>query len=45
VSWIVLSTPIQASGPQIAAFARVLQGNNRPPQARGERELVLDTSP
>jgi len=45
VTWIVLATPIQAAGSQIAAFARVLQGNNRPAQPRGERELVLDSSP
>jgi carbonic anhydrase len=45
VSWIVMSTPIQAAGPQIAAFARALQGNNRPPQPLAERELLLDNTP
>jgi carbonic anhydrase len=45
VSWIVMTTPIQASGPQIAALARVLQGNNRPPQPLAERELLRDDTP
>lgn len=45
VTWLVMATPIQASGRQIAALARTLQGNNRPVQARGQRELLLDSSP
>ena len=45
VKWVVLATPITASGPQIAALARVLQGNARPPQPRHERELLLDSTP
>jgi carbonic anhydrase len=45
VSWVVMATPIQASGPQIAALARALHGNSRPPQARGDRQLVLDSTP
>ncbi len=45
VRWVVMATPIQASGPQIAALARALEGNTRPTQARGDRELVLDSTP
>ena len=45
VSWVVMANPIQASGPQIAALARVLQGNSRPPQPGNGREIVLDTTP
>jgi carbonic anhydrase len=45
VSWVVMATPIQASGQQIAALARALEGNNRPPQAVGDRTVVLDSSP
>ena len=45
VSWLVMATPIQASGPQIAALARALEGNNRPVQLRGDRELLLDSTP
>lgn len=45
VIWVVMATPIQASGPQIAALARALEGNSRPVQARGDRELLLDSSP
>ena len=45
VTWLVMATPITASGQQIAALARALEGNNRPQQARGNRELLLDSSP
>ena len=45
VSWVVMATPIQASGQQIAALARALEGNNRPPQAIGDRAVVLDSTP
>jgi carbonic anhydrase len=45
VTWLVMSTPIAASGPQIAAFARVLHGNSRPAQPRNGRELLLDSTP
>ncbi len=45
VSWVVMAAPIPASGQQIAALARVLQGNSRPPQPRHDRELLLDNPP
>lgn len=45
VTWLVMETPITASGQQIAALARALEGNNRPVQTRGDRELLLDSSP
>jgi carbonic anhydrase len=45
VNWVVMAAPISASGQQIAALARALEGNSRPAQARGDREILLDTSP
>jgi len=45
VSWAVMAEPLQASGPQIAALARALHGNSRPVQARGDREVQVDTTP
>jgi carbonic anhydrase len=45
IGWVVMATPIPASGQQIAALARALEGNSRPLQARGDRELLLDSSP
>jgi len=45
VNWVVMAKPITASGQQIAALARALEGNNRPVQARGDREILLDSSP
>jgi carbonic anhydrase len=45
VSWVVMQQPITASVAQIAMLARVLQGNSRPVQPRGERDLLLDSSP
>ena len=45
VTWLVMATPVQASGQQIAALARALEGNSRPPQARGNREVLLDNTP
>ena len=41
VSWFVLAEPIQASAEQIAAFRRVIHGNNRPTQPLNGRPIAL----
>jgi carbonic anhydrase len=45
VEWNVMTTPIQMSEAQLAAFTALFEGNNRPVQALGERVLVEDSSP
>lgn len=40
VSWFVLQEPIQASAEQIAAFRKVIHGNNRPTQPLNQRTVV-----
>ena len=44
VKWLVLTTPIEISHSQIAAFKAILYGNNRPVQPLNERELLVDTT-
>ncbi|MFN0242311.1 MAG: carbonic anhydrase [Planctomycetota bacterium] len=39
VSWFVLQEPIQASADQIAAFRKVIHGNNRPTQPLNDRVI------
>jgi carbonic anhydrase len=39
VSWLVLQQPIEASAEQVAAFRRVIHGNNRPTQPLHGREI------
>ncbi|MBY0400084.1 carbonic anhydrase family protein [Myxococcota bacterium] len=41
VEWIVLGDPLTASRDQIEAFAAKLEGNARPIQLRGDREIGL----
>lgn len=43
VKWFVLTTPIEMSYSQIAAFKAILYGNNRPVQPLNDRELLIDT--
>ena len=43
VKWLVLTTPIEMSQSQIAAFKAILSGNNRPVQPLNGRELLVDT--
>jgi carbonic anhydrase len=43
VSWILLTTPIELSAEQIAAFTRLVSGNNRPVQPRNGRTVVGDS--
>ena len=43
VKWFVLTTPIEMSHSQIAAFKAILCGNNRPVQPLNGRELLVDT--
>jgi carbonic anhydrase len=45
VKWNVMTTPIEMSAAQLAAFTQIFEGNNRPVQALGERTLSEDTSP
>ncbi len=42
VKWFVLTTPIEMSQSQIAAFKTILYGNNRPVQPLNGRELLVD---
>ena len=41
VKWIVLTTPVEISESQIAAFKAIIHGNNRPVQPLNGRELLL----
>jgi carbonic anhydrase len=41
VAWFVLQEPIQASADQIAAFRRVIDGNNRSTQPLNDRVITL----
>jgi carbonic anhydrase len=42
VKWIILTTPIQLSAKQIAAFRDIVKDNNRPVQALSGRSVVSD---
>ena len=42
VKWFVLTTPVEMSQLQIAAFKSILFGNNRPVQPLNDRELLMD---
>jgi carbonic anhydrase len=42
VKWIVMTTPIQLSADQIAAFRNIMHGNNRPVQPLNDRQVVTD---
>ncbi len=42
VKWLVLTTPIQLSPAQIAAFRAIFNRNNRPVQPLNARELLTD---
>lgn len=44
VRWILLTTPMDLDTAQIAAYTKVYTGTNRPPQPRGVRFLLQDTS-
>ncbi len=43
VKWIVLTTPIELSAAQIAAFEDIFEFNNRPVQPLNERTILLDS--
>lgn len=45
ILWSVMQTPIEMSAEQIAAFTRIMSGNNRPVQPLDERKLLLDATP
>ena len=42
VSWIVMTTPIELSGEQLAAFTRLVKDNNRPVQRLNGRTILTD---
>ena len=44
VKWIVLTTPVEMSESQIAAFKAIIYGNNRPVQPLNGCELLLDVT-
>ena len=43
VQWIVLTTPIEMSEAQIAAFKAIIHNNNRPVQPLNGRELIVNS--
>jgi carbonic anhydrase len=45
VIWSVMTTPIEMSAEQIAAFTQLMEGNNRPPQPLIDQGLQLDVTP
>jgi carbonic anhydrase len=45
VRWLVMTTPVELSADQLAAFQAVFAGNARPVQPLNEREPVVDTTP
>ena len=45
VNWNVMLTPVQLSAAQIAAFAKIFEGNNRPIQPLNTRPLIEDSTP
>jgi len=44
VTWLVLKTPTQVSGEQIARFGRIYPNNARPVQPRNDRDIVGSAS-
>lgn len=44
VKWIVMTTPIEMSHSQIAAFKAIFDGNNRPVQPLNDRELLVGST-
>jgi len=42
VKWMVMTTPIQLSTEQIAAFTRLIKDNSRPVQALNGRTVLTD---
>ena len=42
VKWIVMTTPIELSAEQIAAFRGIIHGNNRPTQPLNGRQVATD---
>jgi len=44
VKWLVLTTPIEMSGTQIASFKDIIQNNNRPVQPHNGRDIMIDSA-
>jgi carbonic anhydrase len=40
-----MTAPVQMSAAQLAAFTKIIDGNDRPVQPLGARTLIEDTSP
>lgn len=45
VKWLLMTTPIEMSEAQIAAFKAIFDGNNRPVQPLNGRKLLVDAGP
>ena len=43
VRWLLLDTPVELSAGQIAAFRSIYDGNARPIQPLGKRDLLRDS--
>jgi carbonic anhydrase len=43
VKWLVMTTPVQLSAAQIAAFTSIVEPNNRPVQPLNGRVVAADT--
>jgi len=44
VRWLVLTTPVELSAKQIAAFDEIFERDNRPVQPLNDRDLLLDSA-
>jgi carbonic anhydrase len=45
ISWLVMTTPVEASSAQLSQLATVFEGNNRPVQPLNDRPLLEDNTP
>jgi carbonic anhydrase len=45
ISWLVMTTPVEASSAQLSQLATVFEGNNRPVQPLNNRALLEDNPP
>jgi carbonic anhydrase len=45
VNWLVMTTPVELSAEQLAAFTTIYAHNSRPVQPLNERTLTVDNSP
>jgi carbonic anhydrase len=45
VKWLVMRTPVEVSGAQIAAYTAIFSGNARPTQPLNGREFIVGQLP